>query len=94
MDELLRNLLQGKAAGDTLGGARMALFLQMAQFAAHCKPEVKLVEALNTPLEDALMDIHRAGGVLVSVMSAGMHQYRVVCYMPQERKDGEPTVQH
>ena len=91
MAQLLQQAVSGKVPVD---GARVAQFMQMAQFALKCRPDVKVVNARTTRLYDKLQEIHDAGGVLVSVFKEDNFTYMIVCYMPEEKKDGGSSVQH
>ena len=87
MAQLLQQAVSGKVPVD---GARVAQFMQMAQFALKCRPKIFTVPSISG-LQAELDRIHDAGGVLINVD----FKERAICaYMPEEKKDGGSSVQH
>ena len=78
---LIQNAVSGEVSS---GGARMAHFMQMAQFVNTAHPRVVTFDpkADATNLDKQFMELHNLGGVIVSVdFTLG----KLLAYMPKEK---------
>lgn len=78
----LNDLLKNVDPAKVLGGQKIAAMQQAIAFALQCEPVI--TECLFSELADTLRKIHSEGGLIVSVVAGGSHQFIVVAYMPKK----------